>query len=524
MKDVINGQSRNRLNTLDYLSQATEFSMFSRDVTTLVKFANSIYGNEDIKGIVFVSDTLDIIAHSSSFIDLNPDITNIIVKHDAGDLIKLGENSCIYSPIYSEGLGTGTNDPKQLLGYVLMITSDEYINNIKQKILINAFLFLFITIFILILLSFLYSKKIDQYVFNLVKAINDLSLGHYDKYKNDQYPREVRTLYTGINKLSNELSNYRDKMDTRVNKATNELSVTLRVLEDQNKALDASRKFAESANKSKDMFLARMSHELRTPINSLIGFSKLARDEQSSEKKCKYNEIILNSSEHLLSLIDDLLDLEILELGGLKINKTSFELRQIFEDIFSIYTSQLNLNNIKLIKHIDDEISEIIYTDRTRLLQILNNLISNSIKFTKHGEIRVSVILLSSTDTLQKIEFVIADTGCGIKKEEKDNVFKSFVQLNESFDSSHGAGLGLAIVKQIVQAMGGEIHLESTEAVGTKFSVILDIETRPNGDVTTNYDTNSKNEMNERTKQILKNMNILIAEDHVKVVCSWVCL
>ncbi len=512
--DITNSLSNNRLNTLNYLASTSGFSMFSADISTLTRVADSINNNEDIKGILFVSDTLEIVARSSGLDDINPNIIQLIPEYDAYQVIKQEKDSYVFSPIYAEGISSGDSAHKQLLGYVLMMISDEYLEAINRELLVNSFAFLYAAIFILVVLSAFYSKKINQYIVDYMKVITDLSLGDYNKNKTEHYPREIKELYERTNHLSNELSDYRDKMDIKVDKATKELTLALNELEDKNKALDDSRIIAESATKSKDMFLARMSHELRTPVNALIGFSKLAKDERSGEKQKEYNEIIRNSSQHLLAIIDDLLDLSILELGEFKINKAYFNPREIFDEITSIYSEKIFINNIKLIIDIDTKVSTYIHADRTRLMQILNNLISNSIKFTQHGEIRMEANVLDATDTMQKIEFIVEDTGCGMKKEDLDSIFKSFVQLHELFYSSQGIGLGLPIVKHLVQAMNGIITVESKEGVGTKFSIVFEIETRGEDELNVNYETDLLDRTDEGLILLFKNKNILIAEDH----------
>ncbi len=499
----------NRLNTLDYLSRNAEFSLFSGNTPVLTDIANSVR-SEGIKGVLFLSDNFNIIAHSSNLKDVYRLIPDNLSEFQSRTVLDTGRTSIIYNPVISEGIQTFNDDDNdKILGYTVLLVSENYVQNIRRELLTTSFLLLIFSIILLVILLLYLSKKIDAHVSNIMQALEDIGQGKYEQHRDLKFPWQLKKLYASINTLAAELTEYRGSMDSKVTAATEELNITLHKLEEKNRDLESARKSAETANTAKDFFLARMSHELRTPVNALIGFSKLAANENQTEKLVEYNEIIQHSSEHLLTLIEDLMDLSIIEMDKIRINKTGFSVHKLIEEIKYFHSSKLLINNLRLVTNIDDGIYEYIHTDRTRLLQILNNLVSNSIKFTQNGEISVLLSLVSDSELHQTVRFAVKDTGRGIKQENLESIFNSFVQLEKNVNPSQGSGLGLAIVKQLVNALGGEISVESIESEGSRFSFILEL-----GKANQEETSPDKAVPEHTLNQALAEKTVLIAEDH----------
>lgn len=235
---------------------------------------------------------------------------------------------------------------------------------------------------------------------------------------------------------------------------------------------------AEEGDRLKSAFLANMSHEIRTPLNTILGFSSILASEESIslQEKEEYSFIINRSSDNLLQIINDILDISKLETGQLKIFNTRFELRNVLDELNRVFTkrlTELDKNEIRLSQVMVDE-HLFLNQDRVRFYQIFANLLSNSLKFTEKGEIQFGV---SGTDG-SMVSFFVSDTGIGIKKELQSAVFERFRQLNEfSNNKVHGGtGLGLSIVKNLVELMGGKITVESDEGKGTTFRFTLPVE------------------------------------------------
>lgn len=220
----------------------------------------------------------------------------------------------------------------------------------------------------------------------------------------------------------------------------------------------------------KSAFLANMSHEIRTPMNAIIGFSSLLEGEMEKEERSSYIHLIQNSTANLLKLISELIDLSKIEAGDIKLIKGEFSLQEMCADLYDMYTLELKKRG-KASVHLTIDVPQdecVIYSDRTRVEQILNNLLSNAIKFTSKGH-----ILLKCMIDDNKLVFLIRDSGTGIPVKDQTLIFNRFTNFNYKGLNTEGSGIGLAIVKKTVEILKGRIWLESELGVGTNFYVEL---------------------------------------------------
>ena len=234
---------------------------------------------------------------------------------------------------------------------------------------------------------------------------------------------------------------------------------------------------AEHANRAKTTFLNNMSHDIRTPMNAIIGFTSLAETHiDNKEQVSNYLGKIMISSQHLLSLINDVLDMSRIESGTVKIEEKPLCLPELIHDIQTIIQSGISSKRLDLFIDIEDVTEENIIADKLRLDQILINILSNAIKFTKPGgKISIRVIQKEGApEGYADYEFRIKDTGIGMSKEFQKHIFEAFTREDSSAVSQiQGTGLGMAITKNIVDMMGGSIEVESEEGKGTEFIVSL---------------------------------------------------
>ena len=235
----------------------------------------------------------------------------------------------------------------------------------------------------------------------------------------------------------------------------------------------------EIANKSKSDFLANMSHELRTPLNAIIGFSELLKDEMIGQllpKQKNYITDIFLSGKHLLSLLNDILDLSKIEAGKMTLDLEKTDIPLLFESSLSIVKERALRHNIKLNLDIKEDVRQI-YVDTRKLKQVIYNLLSNAVKFTPDGgRIYVKVKRVSNL-----LEFSVADTGIGISKKNIIRLFQPFVQLESSLNRKHeGTGLGLSLVKRIVELHGGSVKVKSELGKGSCFTVRIPYRTEQN--------------------------------------------
>ncbi|WP_411682612.1 response regulator [Clostridium thailandense] len=227
---------------------------------------------------------------------------------------------------------------------------------------------------------------------------------------------------------------------------------------------------AEAASIAKGQFLANMSHEIRTPMNGIFGFLELLESTNLSLEQKEFIREAKSASEVLLHIINDILDFSKIEAGKLTMEKIGFNLRNTIEDAVSLLVPKAAEKGLELYTMIKAGVPEEVVGDPSRLRQILNNLISNAVKFTKHGEISITADYLGEENGLAVLNFEVMDTGIGIHKGNINKIFQSFIQADASTTRKYGGtGLGLAISSELVKMMGGEIRVKSTLGKGSTF-------------------------------------------------------
>ena len=259
--------------------------------------------------------------------------------------------------------------------------------------------------------------------------------------------------------------------------ARQELETKNNELAESQKALSEALVAAEGASRAKTAFLNNMSHDIRTPMNAIVGFTALAASDLDNKEQVRdYLGKISVSSRHLLSLINDVLDMSRIESGKVVIEETEVHLPDVIRDLRTIVQSNVSSKDLKLLIDTADLIHEDIITDRLRLNQVLLNILSNAIKFTPSGG-RISFRIIekaSVVDGMADFEFCIRDNGIGMSKEFQKTIFEAFTREKTSTVSGiQGTGLGMAIAKNIVEMMGGTITVESEEGKGSEFRVKL---------------------------------------------------
>ena len=292
-------------------------------------------------------------------------------------------------------------------------------------------------------------------------------------------------------------------------------------LEEYQKELIKAKEQAEQGKRIKENFLANMSHEIRTPINGIIGLTHLLERTPLNESQKEMLSLLEISSNSLLGVINDILDLSKIEAGKFKITRTETELIKLCTSVVNLLVIRAKEKGLELLTIFDEDLPELILADSLRLNQILMNLIGNAIKFTSEGSITLKVQVLNKKGNNQQLKFSVIDTGIGIAKENLDKVFENFEQADDRTTLKYGGtGLGLSIVKNLVQLKGGILEVESEQSKGSVFSFTNWYEVLQNNRIT-------EDKKNEELLP-LNNVKILIAEDNpinkfliVKILKDW---
>lgn len=288
------------------------------------------------------------------------------------------------------------------------------------------------------------------------------------------------------------------------------LSGLLKHLEKTNKELEIQKVKAEESAKAKAIFLANMSHEIRTPLNGIIGFSKILEETGLTEYQQELTEIIVSSGENLLNVINDILDFSKIESGQVNLENIEFSLIKTLNTIVKLQRLNADKKGIELQFEMEKNLPDTLVGDPFRLNQVITNLVSNAIKFTEKGSVKISITSLQNEPEKITLLFKVTDTGIGISDEGKEKLFKEFSQADNSTTRKYGGtGLGLAISNNLIGLMGGEIGVNSKVGKGSEFWFKLAYSftaQRLDSDMNNNTLT---------TFEIPKNTKILYAEDNL---------
>ncbi len=278
-------------------------------------------------------------------------------------------------------------------------------------------------------------------------------------------------------------------------------------LEMLNRELDAALSSARQYSRLKDEFVATVSHEIRTPMNGIIGMSALLDESDLDENQKECNNMIQNSAQALLTIINDILDFSKIEAGKLSLENIPFNLRQLFTELLMIHEERAGNNGTVLRLNFAPDTPETVSGDPTRIRQIVTNLVSNAIKFTRDGEIVITVTSRPNGD----IKIDVEDSGIGIPREKLDAIFEEFTQADSSTTRRYGGtGLGLAITRKLISLMNGRIEVKSTPGAGSVFSVTLPLKSSGQEPVRDKI----KKDNRPRKKPDWAKRNVLIVDDN----------
>ncbi len=366
----------------------------------------------------------------------------------------------------------------QLLDQANDVTQ-QAVDDVNRVLKVVQQLLIFITLIglclvIYIMWRYVYARvitRLNQYE----QAMADIANGNLDivldTSGDDELARMGRSILVARD-TAQELEDYKDSLELQIAQRTQELKSSNERLNVEIINHEKARDLAEQANRAKSAFLAIMSHEIRTPLNGVLGTGELLRSSGLTTKQRQYVEIINRSGENLLDLLNDILDYSKIEAGHLAIRPSNFNVYATISDVLHLFSSRAQQKGIILDSNIADKTPAWWIGDSSRIRQILSNFVGNAIKFTHSGKIIIHLDIILDTTLI----FEVIDTGVGIAEHEIGSLFKAFAQAEEGQKVFGGTGLGLAISQRLVEAMGGEIGVESEEGVGSNFWFSLDLE------------------------------------------------
>ncbi|PCC22772.1 ATP-binding protein [Halomonas sp. JB37] len=327
---------------------------------------------------------------------------------------------------------------------------------------------------LLFLIAFAISRYVTRPIEEASHALYRLSRGDYQLRLASSGAAELNHLYNHVNTLAEHFQQSQRDMQTQIEQATSELQASMKTIEEQNIKLDLAHRSALRANAVKSEFLANMSHEIRTPLNGIIGFCRLLGRSSLDTRQQEWLQHVHRACDNLLMLVNDVLDFSKLEANRLTLEEADIDIVTLVDEVMGLHAPEAQRKQLHLVAMVYDDVPTPLCGDPLRIHQVLNNLISNALKFTHQGEVIVRVMLDNHEGQHVVLSISVSDTGIGLSDTHQQALFNAFTQAEPSHSRQFGGtGLGLTICRQLIERMGGEISVESELGTGTTFSFTL---------------------------------------------------
>nr|WP_255263706.1 response regulator [Pseudomonas aegrilactucae] len=364
----------------------------------------------------------------------------------------------------------------RLLGWVEIELSHDGTLLRGYRSLFASLLLIFIGLGATALLALRMSRTINGPISQIKFAVNQLKDGNLEQRLPSMGSHELDELASGINRMAETLHNAHEELQHSIDQATEDVRQNLETIEIQNIELDMARKEALEASRIKSEFLANMSHEIRTPLNGILGFTHLLQKSELTPRQFDYLGTIEKSADSLLGIINEILDFSKIEAGKLVLDSIPFNLRDLIQDTLTILAPAAHAKQLELVSLVYRDTPLSLVGDPLRLKQILTNLVSNAIKFTREGTIVARAMLEEDGEDSVQLRICVQDTGIGLSSQDVRALFQAFSQADNSLSRQPGGtGLGLVISKRLIEQMGGEIGVDSTPGEGSQFWISLNL-------------------------------------------------
>ncbi|PAU52069.1 hybrid sensor histidine kinase/response regulator [Pseudomonas sp. PIC25] len=445
------------------------------DNRVLQRIAADALEQPDVRAVSFLTPERQRLAHAG------PNMLNDTPSGDSSRLLmrSVQDATRFLLPVYgrhSMVAGQEAADSEQLLGWVEVEMSHHGTLLRGYRSLLTSLLLIIAGLAVTALLALRMSRSINEPLRRIQQGVAQLKDGRLETRLPLLGSHELDELASGINRMAEALQNAQEELQHSIDQATEDVRQNLETIEIQNIELDLARKEALEASRIKSEFLANMSHEIRTPLNGILGFTNLLLKSDLTPRQQDYLTTIEKSADSLLGIINEILDFSKIEAGKLVLESIPFNLRDLLQDCLTILAPAAHDKQLELVSLVYRDTPLSLIGDPLRLKQVLTNLISNAIKFTREGTIAVRAMLEDDSDDRAQLRISVQDTGIGLSEEDLRTLFQAFSQADNSLSrQAGGTGLGLVISKRLIEQMGGEIGVESTPGEGSEFWITLSL-------------------------------------------------
>ncbi|GFM79617.1 histidine kinase [Pseudomonas cichorii] len=447
-----------------------------KDRTLLSRIASQTLEQADVRSVSFLDPERNTLAHAGPSMIAPSPIGNStqLLNSSANDATRyllpvFGNQRHLTSEIIPA-------EADRLLGWVeLEISHNGTLLRGYRSLFVSTLLIAF-GLALTAIVAVRMGRTINEPLSQIKQAVSQLKDGNLETRVPPLGSAELDVLASGINRMASTLQNAQEELQHSIDQATEDVRQNLETIEIQNIELDLARKEALEASRIKSEFLANMSHEIRTPLNGILGFTHLLQKSELTPRQRDYMNTIEKSADSLLSIINEILDFSKIEAGKLVLENVPFNLRDLLQDTMTILAPAAHAKQLELVSLVYRDTPLSLSGDPLRLKQILTNLVSNAIKFTREGTIVARAMVEDDTEEHAQLRISVQDTGIGLSSQDVRALFQAFSQADNSLSRQPGGtGLGLVISKRLIEQMGGEIGVDSTPGIGSEFWITLSL-------------------------------------------------